>query len=228
MTLMALVRPPIRVIAPTPSTVSSRSLIWRRAISVTSRKSRRPDTAIVMTGIASVSNLLTIGESVPSGSCDRIALTLSRTSCAPTSESFESWNWTVTTETPSEVVDRSSSMPETVLMASSIGLVTDDSISSTLAPCRTVTTETTGNSTFGKRSTPSSPYENRPSTTGMATSTQVKTGRRMQISDRVMVAPAPRWPGRSCWLRARSVMCWCRCLVSHRPRRCRCRPRVHG
>ena len=87
--------------------------------------------------MASVSNLLTIGVSVPSGRLARIELTLSRTSWAPTSPFFESRNWTVTTEIPSWVVDRSSSIPETVLMMSSIGLVTVVSISSTPAPERT-------------------------------------------------------------------------------------------
>ena len=100
-TLMARVRPPTRLTAPTPLTVSSRSLIRFRAISVTSRKSRRPETAIVMTGIESVSNLSMIGGSVPSGSVDRIVLTLSRTSCVPTSPFFESRNCTVTIEMPS-------------------------------------------------------------------------------------------------------------------------------
>ena len=78
-----------------------------------------------MTGMASVSNLSTIGGSVPSGRSPRIDVTLSRTSCVPTSPFFESRNWTVTIEIPSCVVDRSSSMPETVLMMSSIGFVTD-------------------------------------------------------------------------------------------------------
>ena len=87
-----------------------------------------------MTGIEPVSNLSTIGGSVPSGRSARIVLTLSRTSCIPTSPFLASRNWTVTIETPSVVVDRSSSIPETVLMMSSIGLVTVVSISSTLAP----------------------------------------------------------------------------------------------
>ena len=156
-TFIARTRPPTRLIAPTPLTVSSRSLICLRASSVTSRKSRRPETAIVMTGIEPVSNLSTIGGSVPSGRSARIVLTLSRTSCIPTSPFFESRNWTVTIETPSVVVDRSSSMPETVLMMSSIGLVTVVSISSTLAPGSTVVTVQTGKSTSGNRSTPSSP-----------------------------------------------------------------------
>src|SRR5262249_60443372 len=83
-------------------------------------------------------------------------------------------------------VDRSLSIPETVLMMSSIGLVTEVSISSTLAPGSTVVTVQTGKSTSGKRSTPSSPYETSPRTTGIATRTQVKTGRLIQTSDSVM------------------------------------------
>ena len=108
--------------APTPGTVSSRSLIRFRAISVTSRKSRLPEMAIVITGIDPVSNLSMIGGWVPSGRSDRIVLTLSRTSCVPTSPFLESRNWTVTIETPSWVIDRSSSIPETVLMMSSTRL----------------------------------------------------------------------------------------------------------
>ena len=127
-----------------------------------------------------------IGGWVPSGRSARIVLTLSRTSCVPTSPFLESRNWTVTIETPSWVVDRSSSMPETVLMMSSIGLVTVVSISSTLAPGSTVVTVQTGKSTLGNRSTPSSLYETSPSTTGIATSTQVNTGRLMQRSEMVM------------------------------------------
>ena len=44
----------------------------------------------------------------------------------------------------------------------------------------------TGKSTSGNRSTPSSPYEKRPSTTGIATRTQVNTGRLIQTSEMVI------------------------------------------
>src|SRR3954470_12194720 len=84
------------------------------------------------------------------------------------------------------VVDRSSSMPLTVLMMSSSGLVTEVSISSTLAPGKTVVTVQTGKSTFGNRSTPSRLYDTRPSTTGIATRTQVNTGRLIQTSEIVI------------------------------------------
>lgn len=71
-------------------------------------------------------------------------------------------------------------------MMSSIGFVTEVSISSTLAPVRTVVTVQTGKSTSGNRSTPRLLYETIPITTGIATSTQVNTGRLMQISEIVM------------------------------------------
>ena len=87
---------------------------------------------------------------------------------------------------PSLVVDRSSSMPETVLMISSIGLVTLVSISSTLAPWSVVVTVTTGRSTLGNRSTPSRRCEASPSTTGAETNITVKIGRLMQMSQIVM------------------------------------------
>ena len=52
-----------------------------------------------------------IGGSVPTGSWARIVEILSRTSCAATSRSFSRKNCTTTSEMPSLVVDRSSSMP---------------------------------------------------------------------------------------------------------------------
>src|SRR5580692_10306277 len=89
-------------------------------------------------------------------------------------------------EMPSRVVERSSSIPETVLTTSSTGLVIDDSISSTLAPLSVVVIATTGTSTFGNSSTPRRVYEASPSTTGPITSMVVKTGRLMQMSQIVM------------------------------------------
>jgi hypothetical protein len=60
---------------------------------------------------------------------------------------------TSTSETPSAEVERSSSMPEMVLTASSMRLVTCVSTSSGEAP-RSVMMVTVGNSIFGNRSTP--------------------------------------------------------------------------
>src|SRR5262249_54429485 len=138
--------------------------------------------ATLITGTASTSNLSITGESVPVGSCARTDATLSRTSCAATSRGFSRTKLTTMAETPSRVVLRSSSMPSIVLMASSSTLVTPVSMSSTPAPFSVVVTVTIGKSTFGKRSTPSARYENRPSTTAAATSMVASTGRRMKTS----------------------------------------------
>ena len=69
--------------------------------------------------------------------------------------SFSSSKLTMTCDTPSVEIERSSSMPLMVLTASSILSVTSVSISSGAAPGRRVTTATIGKSTLGKRSTPS-------------------------------------------------------------------------
>ncbi len=80
---------------------------------------------------------------------------MSRTSCAATSRFFSTTKETTICEMPSLVVERNSSMPETVLMISSSGLVTLVSISSTLAPLSVVVTVTMASSTLGIKSTPS-------------------------------------------------------------------------
>src|SRR5687767_8691960 len=79
-------------------------------------------------------------------------------------------------------------MPETVLTASSSGLVTVVSISSALAPGTAAVMERTGKSILGNKSTPSSTYATSPRTRGTATSTQVKIGRRMQTSETIMAS----------------------------------------
>src|SRR3954451_13056888 len=106
-----------------------------------------------------------------------------------------SLNPMTTVDTPSRVVERSSSMPETVLTASSTGRVTLDSISSTPAPRSVVVTTTTGTSTLGNSSTPSRMYDASPSTTGPSTSMVVNTGRRMQTSQIVIAVPVVLSPG---------------------------------
>ena len=125
-----------------------------RAISVISCIGRRPATATVITGMAFRSNLSMIGVSVPTGNWERIVEILSRTSCTATSRFLSRKNCTVISEIPSLVVECSSSIPETVLMICSSGLVTLVSISSTLAPFNVVVTTTSGSSTFGNKSTP--------------------------------------------------------------------------
>ena len=78
------------------------------------------DTAIVNTGIESGSIFSTVGCSMSFGKSGSTRLILSRTSCAATSTSFSSTNWMKTCEMPSDETDRNSSIPLTVLTASSI------------------------------------------------------------------------------------------------------------
>ena len=75
--------------------------------------------------------------------------TLARTSCAATSGFFERSNVIVTRERPSVDVERSSSMPATVLTAASMRSVTSVSMLSGVAPGFVVVTDTTGVSTRG-------------------------------------------------------------------------------
>ncbi|CAN5859725.1 hypothetical protein BH24ACI4_BH24ACI4_10890 [soil metagenome] len=82
-----------------------------------------------------------------------------------------------TCETPSDDMDRSSSIPLIVLTASSILSVISLSISSGAAPGSRVVTITVGKSTFGKRSTPSRPNETAPMTVSERMRTVAKTGR---------------------------------------------------
>ena len=99
----------------------------------------------------------------------------------------------VTAEIPSLVVERSSSIPDIVLTISSMGRVTEVSISSELAPRRVVVTTTTGKSTLGNRSTPSRKYEATPKTSGAARSMTVNTGLRIQRSQRFTWKPSVRF-----------------------------------
>ena len=153
-TLICRARPPMTRAWPTPRVDSICRLTTLSANSVISRIGAGPESAIERTGAASVSSFCTIGGSAAVGNSARIVLTLSRTSCAATSPFFSRSNRMETIEMPSDEIDWSSSMPLIVLTASSILSVTSVSISSGLAPTRTVVTVTRGKSTLGKRSTP--------------------------------------------------------------------------
>ena len=120
-TCTARTRDPINWIAPTSCTVSKFSLRRRSTRKVNSLRSRGELTATEKTGVASTSNLSTMGVSVPGGSRDRIELTLSRTSWAARSRFRSKKNCAVIEDTPSRLEELSSSMPSTVLMISSIG-----------------------------------------------------------------------------------------------------------
>src|SRR5688572_6090820 len=139
------------------------------------------DTASVSTGAESGSNFSTVGCSMVFGSSGSTRLTRSRTSCAPMSASFSRRNATITCDTPSDDVERSSSMPLMVLTASSILSVISVSTSSGAAPGRRVVTTTVGKSTLGKRSRPRRPNENAPTTVSERMMTVAKTGRLTEI-----------------------------------------------
>src|SRR4030095_16784113 len=91
-------------------------------------------------------------------------------------------NITKTSETPSDEVERNSSMPLMVLTASSILSVISVSTSCGAAPGSRVVTVMVGNSTRGKRSIVSRLYEKTPSTISVMISIVAKTGRRTHIS----------------------------------------------
>src|SRR5262245_60258995 len=76
-------------------------------------------------------------------------------------------------------------MPDTPLIASSIGSMTDEEISSGLAPGSTSDTLIVAGSARGKRSTPRLLNEKIPVTTSDMTSIVAKTGRRTQSSDNI-------------------------------------------
>ena len=88
----------------------------------------------------------------------------------------------MTVETPSDEVERSSSMPLIVLTASSILSEISVSTSSGAAPGSRVVTTTVGKSTFGKRSRPSRENENAPMTVSARIRTLAKTGRLTEIA----------------------------------------------
>jgi hypothetical protein len=84
---------------------------------------------------------------------------------------------------PSLMRDISSSMPEMLLSACSIGSTTELDISAGLVPGNDTVTVTVAGSALGKRSTPRSRKEKIPSTTSDMTSMVANTGRRTQSSE---------------------------------------------
>jgi len=111
--------------------------------------------------------------------------TFSRTSLAASFRSRSSTNRTVIVPPPSLMRAEISSMPETPLIASSIGSMTDDEISSGLAPGSERATFTVAGSARGKRSTPRSRNEKMPVTTSDMTSIVANTGRRTHNSESI-------------------------------------------
>ena len=184
-------RPPTTITCPTPSTLSSWRLRTLSVNSVTSRIGRSEETTRVSTGAESGSIFSTVGWRTVRGSCGSTRLTRSRTSWAATSTFFSRRKLATTTDTPSDEVDRSSSRPEMVLTASSIGSETSRSISAGEAPGLRVVMRMVGKSTLGMRSTPSWMYPKTPTTVRNRMRTVANTGRRTQIAASHCIVQTP-------------------------------------
>src|SRR5690606_26625824 len=104
----------------------------------------------------------------------------------------------MTIDWPWAEMERSSSIPSTVLTASSMTWETSVSTSSGEAPGRVVRTLTVGRSTEGRRSTPRRGYEAAPTTTSARISIAARPGRWMQsaASRRMRPAGGVRYGGR--------------------------------
>ena len=184
-------RPPPSPTCPTPLTVAIARFTCLSAISVSVRRLIASDeTTTVMTGSESGSTLVITGGSSCGGTRPIALDTFSRTSLAASLMSRSRTNLTVMFAVPSVMrPDVSSSIPETLLSASSTGSTTELAISSGLAPGRLRDTLTVAGSAFGNKSTPSVRKENTPSTTSDITSIVANTGRRTQSSASIEKSP---------------------------------------
>src|SRR4051794_458105 len=180
-------RVPAIEIGPTPLTVWIERETCLSAISVSVRRLiASDDTISEITGSASGSTLVMTGGSSSGGTLLIPAATFSRTSLAASLRLRSSTKRTVIWPPPSLIRAEISSIPETPLIASSIGSITDEEISSGLAPGSDSETLTVAGSARGNRSTPRSRNEKIPSTTSDITSIVAKTGRRTQSSDSML------------------------------------------
>src|SRR6478672_9450859 len=188
-------RPPARLTSPTPLTVWMTRAICLSVSSVSVlRLIASDDTINDMTGSASGSTFVMTGGSSSGGTLLIAPATFSRTSLTASLRSRSRTNRTVTLALPSLMRAWISSMPETPLIACSIGSMTDDDISSGLAPGSDSVTLTVAGSARGKRSTPRSRNEKMPSTTRDITSMVANTGRRTQSSDNMSFHPSQLAP----------------------------------
>ena len=160
-------RPPPRSTSPTPFTVSIARFTCLSAISVSVlRLMASEETVTVITGSESGSTLVITGGSSSWGTRAIALATFSRTSLAASLMSRSRTNLTVMLALPSVMrPDVISSMPETLLSASSIGSTTELAISPGLAPGSRSATLTVAGSALGKRSTPRTRKEKIPRTT---------------------------------------------------------------
>jgi hypothetical protein len=161
------------------------------AISLVSRKLRLLASTTEITGSASGSDFWITGGRMFGGSWRIAPDTFSRTSWAASSMSRSSTNLAVILVVPSVVMADSSSRPDSVESASSIGITTWVVTSSGVAPGSRTLMLTVAGSALGNRSTPRSRNENTPSVTRKLTSITANTGRRTQSSAR-LTRSAPR------------------------------------
>ena len=183
-------RPPTSSTEPTPGTRCSRSFTTSSANEVSSLIGMSPESRTERIGVASGSTFSITGGSASTGRSAPNRDILSRTSCALRSASSSSSNSRLTMLTPSALTERIWRSPAIVLSCSSMMSVTSVSTVPGEAPGRAVVTETYGNSTSGKRSTPSRLNETMPSTTNDAISIVAKTGLRIDTSaSHMLVAP---------------------------------------
>ena len=182
------------VTAPTPLTDSSARFTCLSAISVSVRRlAVLLESKTLMIGSASGSCFWTTGGSVSGGTVRIAPATFSRTALAASSRLASRTNriWMLALP-PALTFAVIWSMPAMPLRAFSIGMITADVISSGDAPGSRSWTLTWAGSAFGKRSTPRSRNENRPSTTSDITSIVANTGRRTQSSDNIATLLRPR------------------------------------
>src|SRR5262245_537566 len=140
---------------------------------------------IDITGSASGSTFVMTGGSNSGGTLLIAPATFSRTSLTASLRSRLTTKRTVMLARPSLMRAEISSIPETPLIACSIGSTTDEEISSGLAPGSDNETFTVAGSARGNRSTPRSRKEKIPRTTSDMTSIVAKTGRRTQSSESI-------------------------------------------
>src|SRR5437867_4986343 len=179
-------RPPFIETSPTPSTPSRTRLTCLSAISVNVRRLIDDDESVMlMIGAESGSAFWMTGGSTWGGTFLIAPETFSRTALAASSRSRSRTKRTVILPRPLLALDCIWSMPEMPLIAFSIGISTDVTISSGLAPGNWRLTLTVAGSALGKRSTPRSRKEKIPTTTSDITSIVAKTGRRTQSSDNI-------------------------------------------
>src|SRR5437773_1768795 len=183
-------RLPAIVTWPTPLTVWIAREICLSASSVSVRRLIPSDDTISdITGSASGSTFVITGGSSSGGTLLLAPATFSRTSLTASFRSRSSTERTVMLPPPSLMRAEISSMPDTPLIASSIGSMTDEEISSGLAPGSDSRTFTVAGSARGKRSTPRSRNEKMPSTTSDITSIVANTGRLTHSSDNIAQSP---------------------------------------